>query len=149
MEPEVIAPQVIEAGANRVSVQVESRGQLQRSLTYIRSLGAQPGVAVSPAVPLEMIAWVLDDIDYVLLLSVNPGYSGQSFIPASLGKLEALAKMIRGSGRDISILVDGAVEPENVGELARRGANDFVSGSGLFDHRPLAKRVRAFREAMG
>jgi ribulose-phosphate 3-epimerase len=146
--PDVIAPQVIEAGANRVAIHPEAEGHLQRSLTHIRALGAQPGVAVDPAIPLEMIEWVLDDVDYVLLLSVNPGYSGQEFIPSSRGKIAALVELIASSGRNTTITVDGGVEPDNIGGLAQLGVNDFVSGGSIFYHRPAVDRVREFREAL-
>ena len=147
-QPDVIAPQVIEAGANRVAIHPESQGHLQRSLAHIRELGAQPGVALSPAMPLEMIQWVLDDVAFVVLMSVNPGYSGQSFIPSSKPKLAALAEMIQKSGREVTITADGGVEPDNIAELARLGARDFVSGGTIFYHRPAAASVRELREAL-
>lgn len=147
-KPDLIAPQVIEAGANRVSIHPEAEGHLQRSLSRIRELGAQPGVAVNPGTPLEMIEWVLDDVDYVLVLSVNPGYSGQHFIPSSRRKIAALAEMIEECGRDVTITLDGGVEPDNIAELAGLGVNDFVSGGSIFYDRPAADRVSEFREAM-
>jgi len=147
-EPDLIGSQVIEAGANRVSIHPEVSGHLQRSLAYLRELGAQPGVAVNPATPLEMIEWVLDDVDYVLLMSVNPGFSGQSFIPAARRKIAALAEMIAKSSREVTITVDGGVEPDNIAELARLGADDFISGGTIFYHRPVVERVRELREAM-
>ena len=147
-QPDLIAPQVIEAGADRVAIHPEAEGHLQRSLTYIRDLGARPGVAVDPAIPLEMIQWVLDDVDYVLLLSVNPGYSGQEFIPASRRKIVALAQMIQEGSHDVTITVDGGVEPGNIAELAQLGADDFVSGGSVFYHRPATDRVREFRQAL-
>lgn len=146
--PDSIAPQMIEAGADRVAIHPESEGHLQRSLSDIRTLGAQPGVALGPAVPLEAIQWVLDDVDYVVVLSVNPGYSGQQFIPSSLNKVAALAAMIEQSGRDVTITVDGGVAPDNIGELARLGAADFVSGGAIFYQRPAVDRVRELRKAM-
>jgi len=147
-KPDLIAPQVIEAGANRVAIHPEAEGHLQRSLTRIRDLGAQPGVAVDPATPLEMIEWVLDDVDYVLLLSVNPGYSGQEFIPSSRRKIAALVEIITEGGHNATITLDGGVEPDNIGELAELGVNDFVSGGSIFYHRPAVDRVREFREAL-
>jgi ribulose-phosphate 3-epimerase len=153
--PDLISEQVIEAGANRVSIHPEVGGHLQRSLARIRELGAQPGVAINPSTPLESIEWILDDIDYVLMLSVNPGFSGQEFIPAVKPKVRATKEMIRKSGRDIRILLDGGVEPTNIAELAELGADDFVAGGAIFYDRPetdrarvAAERVRAFREAM-
>jgi len=148
MQPEVLIPGMMEAGVNRISVHPEIGGHLQRALTHLRSLGASPGAAVDPATPLEALEWVLDDLDYVLLMTVNPGYSGQSFIPAMTRKLEMLASMIEKSGRPIRLLVDGGVEPSNIRELYDLGARDFVTGGGLFYHRPLAARLAEFREAM-
>jgi ribulose-phosphate 3-epimerase len=148
-QPDVIAPPIIAAGANRVSVHPEVGGHLQRSLTHIRDLGATPGAAINPATPLEDIEWVLDDIEYVLVMSVNPGFSGQEFIPASLPKIAALSKMLAKAKREIRIMVDGGVAPENIKALAQAGASDFVTGAGLFDHRPIADRVRQYREALG
>jgi len=148
MQPDLIAPQVIAAGANRVAIHPEVGGHLQRSLSHIRELGAQPGVAINPATPLEAIQWVLDDVDYVLVMSVNPGYSGQHFIPAVKQKIAALAEMIRRDRRDLRITLDGGVEPGNIAELARLGVNDFISGGSIFYHRPAGARVREFREAM-
>jgi ribulose-phosphate 3-epimerase len=145
---DLLIPLMVEAGVNRLSIHPEIRGHLQRSLAHIRELGAQPGVALDPSTPPDTIAYVLDDIDYVLLMSVNPGFSGQEFIPASLRKLEALSAMIAGSGRDIRIMVDGAVVPENVGELAELGAQDFVTGVPLFGHRPLEARVKQYRQVL-
>ncbi len=154
MKPDLIAEQVIEAGANRVSVHPEVGGHLQRSLACIRELGAQPGVAINPATPLEMIEWVFDDIDYVLVMSVNPGYSGQEFIPSSKRKLKVLTEMIRASGREIRITLDGGVEPHNIAELAALGVDDFIVGGSVFYDRPAknrqkiaADRVRQLREA--
>ena len=149
LDTDLLIPLMVEAGVNRISIHPEIGGHLQRSLTYIRERGAQPGVAINPSTPPEVIAYVLDDIDYVLMMSVNPGFSGQQFLPASLRKLAALAELIARSGRDIRIMVDGAVVPENVAELASLGARDFVTGVPLFGHRPLAARVRQYREALG
>jgi ribulose-phosphate 3-epimerase len=146
--PDLIAEQVIEAGANRVSIHPEVGGHLQRSLARIRELGAQPGVAINPSTPPEAVEWVLDDIEYILILSVNPGFSGQTFIPAARRKIPAVAKMIERSGRDVRIMLDGGVEPGNIAELAALGANDFVSGGAIFYQRPAVERVNEFRRAM-
>lgn len=147
-KPDLIAPQVIEAGANRVSIHPEVEGHLQRSLAYIRELGAEPGVAINPATPPEMIEWVLEDVDYVLVMSVNPGYSGQEFIPASRRKIAVVAEMIAKGGHDVRISLDGGVEASNVAEFAELGVNDFISGGSIFYHRPADERVRELREAM-
>lgn len=147
-QPDVLAPDIVRAGANRVAIHPEIGGHLQRSLTCLREMGAQPGVAINPATPLESIEWVLDDVDYVLVMSVNPGFSGQEFIPASVPKIEALRELIAGRRHGIRIMLDGGVVPENIGMLAETGVADFVTGAGLFDHRPVAQRVREYREAL-
>jgi ribulose-phosphate 3-epimerase len=148
LQPEVIIPGMIEAGVNRVSVHPEVPGHLQRRLAWIRELGAQPGAAINPATPPEAIEWVLDDLDYVLFMTVNPGYSGQQFIPAMERKLVALREMLDRHGKGVRILLDGGAEPENVKHLAALGVDDFVSGGGLFYHRPLAPRLQEFRKAL-
>jgi ribulose-phosphate 3-epimerase len=146
--PDLFIPLMVEAGANRISIHPELWEHLQRSLSHIRELGAQPGVAINPSTPPEVVEYVLDDVDYVLMMSVNPGFSGQSFIPASLRKLEALSRLIADSGREVRISVDGSVVPENIGELVRLGATDFITGVPLFGHRPLKERVQEYREAL-
>jgi ribulose-phosphate 3-epimerase len=153
--PDLLAEQVIAAGANRVSVHPEVGGHLQRSLARIRELGAQPGVAVNPATPLETIQWVFDDIDYVLLMSVNPGYSGQQFIPASERKIAALAAMIQQAGKPIRIMLDGGVELDNIAHLASLGVTDFVAGGYVFYNRPeqdrpqvAAARIKELQQAL-
>jgi ribulose-phosphate 3-epimerase len=146
--PDLFIPQMAEAGVNRISIHPEVWGHLQRSLTYIRELGAQPGVALNPSTAPQNMEYVLDDIDYVLVMSVNPGFSGQKFIPSARRKLEELSKLIAASGRDVRIMLDGSVVPENIADLARLGASDFVTGVPLFGHRPLIERVREYREAL-
>jgi ribulose-phosphate 3-epimerase len=147
-QPDVLISSIIQAGANRVSVHPEIGGHLQRTLTHIRDLGAQPGVAINPATAPDAIEWVMDDLEYVLVMSVNPGFSGQEFIPASIRKIEALSKLIAKSGRDVRIMVDGGVSPENIKSLVEAGARDFVTGAGLFAHRPVADRVKQYRQAL-
>jgi ribulose-phosphate 3-epimerase len=147
-QPDVLIPGIIQAGANRVSVHPEIGGHLQRTLTHIRDLGAQPGVAINPATSPDAIEWVLDDMDYALVMSVNPGFSGQEFIPASIRKIEALSRLIAKSGREVRIMVDGGVSPKNIRELVDAGASDFVTGAGLFAHRPLPDRVKQYRQAL-
>ncbi len=154
-KPDLLAEQVIDAGANEVAIHPEAGGHLQRSLARIRALGARPGVALNPGTPLEMIEWVLDDVDYVVVMSVNPGFSGQTFIPSAKQKLQMAAEMIRQRRRDVRILLDGGIAPDNIAELAQLGATDFVAGGAIFYNRPdtdrtkvAAERVRHLREAM-
>ncbi len=153
--PDLLAEQAVEAGANRVSIHPEAGGHVQRSLARIRELGAQPGLAINPATPLDVIEWVLDDIDHVLVMSVNPGFSGQQFIPSARLKLRSLSEMIRKSNRDVRIMLDGGVESHNIAELAALGADDFVAGGAIFYNRSdedrqkmAADRVRQLCGAM-
>src|ERR1700760_3058994 len=118
------------AGCDHITVHVEAGPHLHRSLQAIRALGKKAGVSLNPATPLSTIEYVLDSIDLVLLMSVNPGFGGQAFIPATLGKVSDLRAMT--AGRPIDIEVDGGVGPDVAGALAAAGANAFVAGSAVF-----------------
>jgi ribulose-phosphate 3-epimerase len=118
------------AGCDHITVHVEAGPHLHRSLQAIRALGKKPGVSLNPATPVSSIKNVLDMIDLVLVMSVNPGFGGQAFIPGALDKIRALKTMI--AGRDIDIEVDGGVTPDVAGKLAAAGANAFVAGSAVF-----------------
>nr|NIM07317.1 ribulose-phosphate 3-epimerase [Armatimonadota bacterium]NIM24858.1 ribulose-phosphate 3-epimerase [Armatimonadota bacterium]NIM68748.1 ribulose-phosphate 3-epimerase [Armatimonadota bacterium]NIM76041.1 ribulose-phosphate 3-epimerase [Armatimonadota bacterium]NIN06945.1 ribulose-phosphate 3-epimerase [Armatimonadota bacterium] len=142
-------PDMIKAGADMVTVHVEACGHLQRTLAQIRSLGAKPGVALNPATPLDTVRYVLDDIDNVLVMSVNPGFAGQDFVPAAKEKTRDLAEMIRSQGRKIEIMMDGSIRPHNLPELVEAGATTFILGSGLFSNYPSLKAgFQAFRQAI-
>lgn len=119
-----------EAGADSITVHAEAGVHLQRSLQVIRKLGKKAGVALNPATPVTAIEHVLDDIDLVLVMSVNPGFGGQAFIPAALDKLRRIRAMT--AGYDIDIGVDGGVSAENAGEVAAAGANWLIAGSSVF-----------------
>jgi ribulose-phosphate 3-epimerase len=146
-EPKEIIDDSVKAGANMVCVQAEACRHLQRTLAHIRSLGARVGVALNPATPIEDIHYVLDDVDYILLMSVNPGFAGQKFIPSALNKLYDLAELLRCEEREIEIHMDGNVVPENIGELAEAGASTFVIGSGLFAFPSLKEGLETYRKA--
>jgi ribulose-phosphate 3-epimerase len=119
-----------EAGADSITVHAEAGVHLQRSLQVLRKLGKKAGVALNPATPVTAIEHVLDDIDLVLVMSVNPGFGGQAFIPAALDKLRRIRVMT--AGYDIDIGVDGGVSAENAGEAAAAGANWLIAGSSVF-----------------
>lgn len=142
MEPEQHLEAFRQAGADMLVVHAEATGHLQRTLAEIRRLGMQAGVALNPATPLCVLDYVLDDLDMVLLMSVNPGFGGQSFLPATYLKLARLREML--DGRDIHIQIDGGVTPENTGELVRGGADVLVSGSSFFGSPPYESRRRIF-----
>lgn len=136
------------AGADIISVHVEAGPHLHRSLQAIKASGKKAGVVLNPATPVSAIAHVLDTIDQVLVMSVNPGFGGQNFIPAALDKLREARALI--GNRPIDIEVDGGVEPANAGEIVRAGANVLVAGSSIFagnDPKTYAGRIAALRQA--
>src|SRR5580692_737979 len=135
------------AGADHLIIHPEAGPHLDRSLKRIRELGAKPGVALNPATPLEAIEWVLSDIDLVLVMSVNPGFGGQAFIPSQLAKITRLKAMIEASGRDILIEVDGGVTPQTARLCIDAGADALVAGTAVFRGGAYADNIRALREA--
>lgn len=145
--PERYLEAFAEAGADLLCVHAEACRHLQRTLTAIRDLGMKSGVALNPATPLNVLDYVLDDTDMVLIMSVNPGFGGQGFIPAVLGKVRETADRIAAAGRDILLQVDGGVTPENTPDLVAAGATVLVSGSAFFAHPPYAERHKAFQVA--
>jgi len=121
-----------EAGADIISIHPEAGPHLDRSLQYIRSLGAKAGVVFNPATPPDIIEWIMDDIDLILVMSVNPGFGGQSFLTSQLRKIERLRAMIDASGRDIILEVDGGVTPETARLCVQAGATALVAGTAVF-----------------
>ena len=136
-----------DAGADLMSVHPEAGPHLHRTLRRIRELGAKPGVVLNPATPLETIEWVMDEVDLVLIMSVNPGFGGQSFIASQLRKIEAVREMIDSSGRDIVLEVDGGVTPETALDCLSAGATALVAGTAVFKDGPVgyADNIRALR----
>lgn len=134
-------------GADIITVHAEAGPHLHRSLQAIRALGKKAGVTINPSTPESAIEYVLDDVDLVLVMSVNPGFGGQSFIPASLEKIARIRDMI--AGRDIDLEVDGGVTAENAGEIAAAGANFLVAGSAVFKggQEHYAANIAAIRQA--
>jgi ribulose-phosphate 3-epimerase len=137
------------AGADHITIHPEAGPHLNRSLKRIRELGAKAGVAFNPSTPPEVIAWMLDDVDLVLVMSVNPGFGGQSFMASQLAKIARLRSMIDASGRDIVLEVDGGVTPETAGRCLEAGATALVAGSAVFRGGPdaYAGNIRALKEA--
>jgi ribulose-phosphate 3-epimerase len=132
----------LEAGADYVSIHAEAVAHLQRALSHIRGRGAKAGAALNPATPLSALEWALDDLDFVLLMTVNPGFGAQSFIPASMKKIRDLAEMIRRTGKKIEIEVDGGVGTSNAGELAAAGVTMLVAGNAIFKAEDPAKAIK-------
>nr|WP_297524241.1 ribulose-phosphate 3-epimerase [uncultured Roseateles sp.] len=134
------------AGANLVSFHPEASQHVDRTLQLIKSEGAQAGLVFNPATPLDVLEWVIDKVDLVLIMSVNPGFGGQSFIPGALKKLQQAKAMILASGRDIRLEIDGGVKVDNIREIAAAGADTFVAGSAIFgkpDYKGVIDAMRA------
>ncbi|MDX6612767.1 MAG: ribulose-phosphate 3-epimerase [Blastocatellia bacterium] len=146
-EPGRYAEQFVKAGAQMVSVHVEADAHLHRTLTAIREAGSQAGIAINPATPLGALEDAISFADYVLVMSVNPGFGGQNFIPTSLDKLRRLRSMIGERRLNTRIEVDGGIDLANIGEVAAAGAEIIVSGTGVFGAPDAATAVRELREA--
>lgn len=129
-----IIPDFAAAGASMITFHPEASKHVDRSLQLIKAEGCQAGLVFNPATPLSELEWAIDKVDMVLLMSVNPGFGGQSFIPYVKQKIAAARALIDASGRDIRLEVDGGVKADNIGELAALGADTFVAGSAIFGH---------------
>jgi len=140
-----IIPDFAEAGATYITFHPEASEHVDRSLQLVRSLGCKSGLVFNPATPLEYLKYVMDKVDMVLLMSVNPGFGGQSFIPATLDKLSEARKLIDDSGLDIRLEVDGGVKVDNIRAIAQAGANTFVAGSAIFSTPDYKVTVDAMR----
>ncbi len=128
-----IIPDFAKAGASMITFHVEASEHVDRTLQLIKEHGCKAGVVLNPATPLSHLDYIMDKVDMILLMSVNPGFGGQSFIPHTLDKLRAVRKLIDESGRDIRLEVDGGVKASNIREIAEAGADMFVAGSAIFD----------------
>jgi ribulose-phosphate 3-epimerase len=145
-EPGRYAVEFVKAGADMVSVHVEADHHLQRTLTAVREAGAKAGVAINPATPLESLSEALPYADFVLLMSVNPGFGGQKFIPTMLAKLRRLKAMIVESDLPVQIEIDGGIDQTNIGDIVDAGADMIVAGSAVFGNGKPAESVRALFE---
>jgi ribulose-phosphate 3-epimerase len=148
-QPDRYIEQFASAGADLISVHQEAVPHLHRTVGHIRECGAAPGVALNPATPLASLAEILPDLDYVLLMSVNPGFGGQRFIPSIMNKVAGLRRMIDASGCDVRIEVDGGVGPDNIADLRRQGADYLVAGAAVFDGRDPRRRARRLAALLG
>lgn len=140
-------PQFAEAGANHILIHPEAGPHLHRSLQHIRAHGAQAGVALNPATPPEAVAWVLDLIDIILVMTVNPGFGGQQFLASQLPKIAALRQMIDSAGRAIALGVDGGITAETAASAIAAGADMLVSGTAVFGAADYAQAIAALRGA--
>ena len=149
VEPvDAIIPMFAQAGATHISFHPEASRHVHRSIQLIKSLGCEAGVVLNPATPLDVLDYVLGDVDYVLLMSVNPGFGGQAFIPSTLDKLRRVRERIDASGRAIRLEIDGGVKPDNIGEIAEAGADTFVAGSAIFGQADYADVIRRMKAAV-
>lgn len=143
-----IIPDFAAAGATYISFHPEASNHVDRTLALIREAGCRAGLVINPATPLSWLDHVLDKVDLVLIMSVNPGFGGQQFIPASLDKLRTARALIDASEYDIRLEIDGGVKVGNIGAIAAAGADMFVAGSAIFGSDDYAKTISAMREAI-
>ena len=136
------------AGATWISFHPEASDHVDRTIALIRDHGCKPGLVLNPATPLAWLDHTLPQLDLVLLMSVNPGFGGQAFIPATLDKIRAVRERIRAGGRDVRLEVDGGIKVDNIGAVAAAGADTFVAGSAIFGSGDYAATVRAMRAAI-
>lgn len=144
-DPDLYIDKFAKAGASMITVHVEACTHLQRTLTAIRELGTQAGVVLNPATPLSSIEWVLEYCDMVLLMSVNPGFGGQKFIPNSLDKIRTLRKVIDDRGLEVLIQVDGGVNLTTIADVVKAGADVLVAGSAIYGSDDYAETIAALK----
>ncbi len=143
-----IVPDFAQAGATYITFHPEATEHIDRTIGLIREHGCRPGLVLNPATPLDYLDYTLDELDMVLIMSVNPGFGGQKFIRSALDKLAAARRRIDAAGRPIRLEIDGGVKVENIGEIARAGADTFVAGSAIFGSGDYRATLRAMRAAI-
>ncbi|MBE7940410.1 MULTISPECIES: ribulose-phosphate 3-epimerase [Ramlibacter] len=142
---DALAQAFAQAGADYISFHPDASTHVHRSVQAIRAAGCKPGLVFNPGAPVDVLDWMLEDIDLVLIMSVNPGFGGQGFIDSALRKIEQVRKRIDASGRDIRLEVDGGVKVDNIARVAAAGADTFVAGSAIFGQADYAKVISAMR----
>ena len=145
---DALASAFADAGADLISFHPDASGHVHRSIQVIKSKGCKVGLAFNPAEPLDVLDWVIDDLDMVLIMSVNPGFGGQSFIDSALRKIEDVRKRITATGRDIRLEVDGGIKVDNIRRVASAGADTFVAGSAIFGKPDYQAVVNAMRREL-
>lgn len=143
-----IVPDFAKAGASSITFHPEASRHVDRTLGLIRENGIKAGLVFNPATPLDWLDHVIDKVDTILIMSVNPGFGGQAFIPSALDKLRRVRALIDASGRDIRLEIDGGVKLDNIGKIAAAGADTFVAGSAIFDSEDYAATIDAMRQAI-
>jgi ribulose-phosphate 3-epimerase len=149
VEPvDALIPMFADAGASHISFHPEASRHVHRSVQLIKAKGCQAGLVFNPASSLDVLDTMLDEIDYVLLMSVNPGFGGQSFIPSALKQLRKVRDMIDARGRPVRLEIDGGVKPDNIGAIAQAGADTFVAGSAIFGKPDYAATIAQMKQAV-
>jgi ribulose-phosphate 3-epimerase len=143
-----LAAAFADAGADLISFPPDASGPVHRSVQAIKAKGCQAGLVFNPAQPLDVLDWVIDDIDLILIMSVNPGFGGQSFIDSALRKIEDARRRISASGKDIRLEVDGGIKVDNIRRVADAGADTFVAGSAIFGKPDYKAVIDAMRQAL-
>ena len=146
---DALAQAFAQAGADLISFHPDASLHVDRTLQLIKAEGIQAGLTFNPAMPLDVLEWVIDKVDLVLIMSVNPGFGGQSFVDSALRKCEAARKIIDRSGRDIRLEVDGGIKVDNIRRVADAGADTFVAGSAIFGQKDYKAVIDAMRLALG
>ena len=144
-----IVPDFARAGASLISFHPEASRHVHRTIQLIRAEGCQAGIVLNPATPVDVLDYVLEDLDLVLLMSVNPGFGGQAFIPSTLEKLRRVRERIDATGKTIRLEIDGGVKPDNIGAIAAAGADTFVAGSAIFGKPDYAAVIAQMRSEIG
>ena len=145
---DALAGAFADAGADLISFHPDASGHVHRSIQAIKAKGCQAGLVFNPAEPLDVLDWVIDDIDLILIMSVNPGFGGQSFIDSALRKIEAVRRRITACGKDIRLEVDGGIKVDNIRRAADAGADTFVAGSAIFGKPDYKAVIDAMRAAL-
>jgi ribulose-phosphate 3-epimerase len=145
---DALAQAFCKAGADLVSFHPDASTHVDRTLQLIKAAGCQAGLVFNPATSLDVLEWVIDKVDLVLIMSVNPGFGGQSFIPGALKKVELARRLIERSGRDIRLEVDGGIKADNIRDVANAGADTFVAGSAIFGQPDYRAAIDAMRAAL-
>src|SRR5665213_248847 len=143
-----IIPDFAAAGANYISFHPEASEHVDRTIALIREHGCKPGLVFNPATSLDWLDYTLEKLDLVLLMSVNPGFGGQKFIPGALAKIAEVRRRITASGRDVRVEIDGGIKVDNIAAAAQAGADMFVAGSAIFGSKDYAATIRAMRAAL-
>ncbi|WDP88728.1 MAG: ribulose-phosphate 3-epimerase [Desulfobacter sp.] len=147
-KPDAMIPEFAKAGADYISVHAEACTHLHRTLQLIRSLGVKAGVALNPATPLSSIEYIIDQLDFALVMSVNPGFGGQKFIESSIEKIKQLSDLLKAKGSNAIIQVDGGISEKTIKAVYQAGARSFVAGSAIFNTPDYTETIAAMRKAV-